>query len=411
MRLYQGWKVVIAGFAIATVAWLIGFYGPSVYLVALNQKHGWSLAQIPSTITAYYIASAVLTGFAGELYQRFHPATLVSGATVALGAGLVLLGVINEPWQLYPAFGLIVLGWSLTGGAGVYAIVGPWFDRRRGLAISITLTGASFAGVITAPVWTALLPRHGFEDAGRLIALGCAMMLIPLAWLCLRRLPKEGLPAFEQRDLDASGVNAPAPATTAPTRRALLVTPAFWTISVPFSVGLFVQVGLITHQLALLTPLLGAGDAAFCVASTAVMAIIGRLLVGTVVDRLDVRMSSSLVFIVQAAGVLILWQSTDFNGLLVGCLLFGFGVGNLITLPSLIIHREFDNIAFTRVVGFVIAINQLVFAFGPGFLGFVRTSFGDYGPALIACALLQIFCAGVVLIRPRIKSELRPPSH
>jgi MFS family permease len=405
MRLYQGWKVVIAGFAIATVAWLIGFYGPSVYLVALNQKHGWSLAQISSTITAYYIASAILTGFAGELYQRFHPAALVSGATVALGAGLVLLGVINEPWQLYPAFGLIVLGWSLTGGAGVYAIVGPWFDRRRGLALSITLTGASFAGVITAPVWTALLPRHGFEGAGLLIALGCAVTLIPLAWLCLRRLPKDGPPTFERRDPVTETPGASA--TIAPTRRALLGTPGFWTISVPFSVGLFVQVGLITHQLALLTPLLGAADAAFCVALTAVMAIIGRLLVGTVVDRLDVRIASSLVFVVQAIGVLVLWQSTGFTGLLVGCMLFGFGVGNLITLPSLIIHREFDDIAFTRVVGLVIAINQLVFAFGPGFLGFVRTRFGDYGPALITCAVLQVICAGVVLIRPRLKLPSR----
>jgi MFS family permease len=405
MRLYQGWKVVIAGFAIATVAWVIGFYGPSVYLVSLTQKHGWSVAQISSTITAYYVASAVLTGFAGELYQRYHPAALVSGATLALALGLALLGVIDKPWQLYPAFGLIVLGWSLTGGAGVYAIVGPWFDRRRGLAISITLTGASFAGVITAPIWTALLPDHGFEEASRLIALGCAVTLIPLAWLCLRRLPAEGLPAFERRDTGAEAARAPA--STPPTRRALLRTPAFWTISAPFSIGLFVQVGLITHQLALLTPLLGAKDAAFCVALTAVMAISGRLLVGTVIDRLDVRIASSLVLLVQAVGVLILWQSTDFTGLLVGCALFGFGVGNLITLPSLIIHREFDDIAFTRVVGLVIAINQLVFAFGPGFLGFVRTSFGSYGPALVTCAVLQVICAGVVLIRSRVT----PPSH
>ena len=405
MRFYQGWKVVAAGFAVATIAWGVGFYGPSVYLVALNQKHGWSAAQISTTITAYYIVSAILTGFAGELYQRFHPAVLVSGATLALSGGLVMLGVINAAWQLYPAFGLIVLGWSLTGGAGVYAIVGPWFDRRRGLALSITLTGASVAGVITAPIWTALLPDHGFEGACRLVALGCVLVLLPTAWMCLRRLPRGGPPAYERRDPGVE--NSPAPSATAPTRRALLRMPGFWTIAGPFAVGLFVQVGLLTHQLALLAPILGASDAALCIALTAVMAISGRLLVGAVVDRLDVRLASALVLAIQAIGVLIIWQTTDFIGLLIGCMWFGFGVGNLITLPSLIVHREFDDIAFTRVVGLVISINQLVFAFGPGFLGYIRTSFGSYGPALITCAVLQIICAGVVLIRPGIK----PPSH
>ena len=405
MHFYQGWRVVAAGFAIATVAWAIGFYGPSVYLVALIEKHGWSTSEISTTITAYYIISGILTGFAGELYQRYHPAVLVSGATLALCGGLILLGVIDEVWQLYPAFALIVLGWSLTGGAGVYAIVGPWFDRRRGLAISITLTGASCAGVITAPVWTALIPDHGFDGASRLVAIACALGLIPIAWLCLRRLPEGGLPAFERRYLDAE--DAPAPSTVAPSRRVLFRTPYFWTIAAPFAIGLFVQVGLLTHQLALLIPFLGPGDAAFCVAITAIMAISGRLLVGAVVDRLDVRISSALVFVVQAAGVLILWQSTDFTGLLVGCILFGFGVGNLITLPSLIVHREFDDVAFTRVVGLIISLNQMVFAFGPGFLGYVRTSFGSYGPALVTCAVLLLICAGVVLIRPPV----RPPSH
>jgi MFS family permease len=405
MRFYQGWKVVAAGFAIATVAWGIGFYGPSVYLVALIEKHGWSASEISTTITAYYIISGVVTGFAGELYQRYHPAVLVSGATLALSGWLIMLGVIDEVWQLYPAFALIVMGWSLTGGAGVYAIVGPWFDRRRGLAISITLTGASCAGVITAPIWTALMPDHGFDGASRLVAIACALALIPIAWICLRRLPKDGPPAFERRARDPH--DAPGKVGAAPSRRALFRMPYFWTIAVPFAIGLFVQVGLLTHQLALLIPFLGPADAAFCVAVTAVMAISGRLLVGAVVDRLDVRISAALVFVVQAAGVLVLWQTSDFTGLLVGCILFGFGVGNLITLPSLIVHREFDDVAFTRVVGLIISINQLVFAFGPGFLGYVRTSLGSYGPALITCAVLQLICAGLVLIRPPVK----PPSH
>ncbi len=47
-------------------------------------------------------------------------------------------------------------------------------------------------------------------------------------------------------------------------------------------------------------------------------------------------------------------------------MLFGLSAGNLLTLPSLIIQREFDAASFGMLVGLSWAISQFTYAFGPG---------------------------------------------
>jgi cyanate permease len=81
-------------------------------------------------------------------------------------------------------------------------------------------------------------------------------------------------------------------------------------------------------------------------------------------------------------------------------MLFGFGVGNLITLPGLIVQQEFPRRDFARAVSLNVAITQLVAAIGPTLLGVLHDLSGDYRTSLIACLVLQVAAAIVVLIRP-----------
>ena len=55
--------------------------------------------------------------------------------------------------------------------------------------------------------------------------------------------------------------------------------------------------------------------------------------------------------------------------LIAACALFGFSVGNLITLPSLIVQREFPSARFGVLISLITAINQVTYAFGPGVVG------------------------------------------
>jgi MFS family permease len=148
--IYHGWLVVGTAFLIAFFGWGIGFYGPGIYLVALQQRHGWLTADIASAITTYYLLGATLILFAGGIFERFGARCVVSAGATAMACGAVLLTLVSRQWHVYAAFAVMSFGWAAMSGAAINIIIAPWFDRRRGLAISLALNGASAGGVVIA---------------------------------------------------------------------------------------------------------------------------------------------------------------------------------------------------------------------------------------------------------------------
>ncbi len=90
------------------------------------------------------------------------------------------------------------------------------------------------------------------------------------------------------------------------------------------------------------------------------------------------RNAAALNFIMQACGTAILAFASGVPALICGCVLFGLGVGNLVSLPPLIIQREFAAGDVGRAVALTVAINQATFAFAPAVLGALRDFAGSY---------------------------------
>jgi cyanate permease len=163
---------------------------------------------------------------------------------------------------------------------------------------------------------------------------------------------------------------------------------------------LLAQIGLIVHQIAFLEPTMGRSLAGFAVAVTTTMAI-GRLCLGLVVDRLDPRLAIAASLVSRAAALFVITQTADTHVLFVAGAIYGFSIGNLITLPPLIIHREFDQAAFSTVLGLSTAIGGIISALGPGLVGFVRGATGGYTAALMLCLALKLISAAMALRRSR----------
>jgi len=137
---YHGWLVVAAAFLVALYGFGLGFYGPGIYLVALNTLHGWPISELSSAITTYYVLGATLLFFwVGPLFDRHGARKVVVMGTVAMACGVVLLAFVTQPWHVYTAFAVMSVGWATMSGAAINIIVAPWFDRRRGLALGWAL--------------------------------------------------------------------------------------------------------------------------------------------------------------------------------------------------------------------------------------------------------------------------------
>jgi MFS family permease len=399
---YHGWWVVFCAFVIALYGWGLGFYGLSLYLVALHKAHGWSPATISSAITFYYVVGAFLVMQVGDVILKRGARLVVIGGAALMGVGVLALTVIDRPWQLYLAFLLMIPGWAAMGGGSINTIIAQWFNRRRGLAASLALNGATCGGLLFAPAFAWAIDTLGFGKACLAAVAFVLLTLWPLAAFVLRPRHADEHDAGDETAAIHDSNGEPM------SRGQLLRQPRFLTMLGAFSLGLLAQISFIAHQVAFLEPTLGLQGAGWAVSLTSVSALVGRLVVGLVIDRVDRRAASAAVLCVQVASMVVLLSSDSVAALYLGCVLFGFGVGNLITLPGLIVQQEFPRRDFARAVSLNVAINQLVAATGPYILGVLHDLSGNYRTSLMACLVLQALAAILVLWRPR--QPVRPES-
>jgi MFS family permease len=382
---YAGWRVVLACFLVALFIFGFGLYGHGVYVAELQRLRGWSPSLVSGAITLTFLLSSIFATFTHELVARLGPKRLILLGIVALAASTTLLAFATEPWQLYAAFILMSLGWTGMGVVVIATVVSSWFVRRRGLAISIAFNGASCGGVIVAPLLLLLVGKIGFPAAMLTATAIMVVVLVPVVVLWVGRSPPIG--------------DLPEPDRLNRTSRAMVVRQlAFWTISVPFALALMAQIGFIVHEIALLEPKIGRPGAGLAISLTTFMAVIGRLCLGMVVDRLNPRLVTAASLVSQAVALLAIIQSDDAFVLFAACAVFGFTIGNLITLPPLIVHREFDAGVFTIVVGLTTAASGIVGGLGPGLVGLVRSWSDGYEASLALCILLELTAAAIVLV-------------
>jgi MFS family permease len=390
---YEGWRIVAVCFLVATFGWAFGFYGQSVYLAELHRLHGWSASLISAATTFFYLFGAVIVAFVSEAVRAFGPRNCLLGGVITMSAAAVMIGQVTAPWQLYLASALLAFGWAGTSIAIITTTLGLWFDQKRGMAISLALNGASFGGIIGVPLLAAAIGNLGFSGAMMTAAAAMLVVMIPVILIFVGPAPNLG-------GIAAGGATADTPSASQLRAQAFRDV-AFLTIAIAFALVLFAQVGFIVHLIAFLDPVIGRERAATAVALLTAMAVVGRVLFSTVIDRLNQRLASAISFASQAMALAIVINSRNEMLLLAACALFGFSVGNLITLPSLIVQREFDSRAFGVLISLITAINQITYAFGPGVIGVLRDASGSYALPFYVCIGLELTAAALIMVRGR----------
>jgi MFS family permease len=376
-----GWRVVFACFLSAVFAWGFGFYAHGIYLVELQKARGWSTGLISSIVTGHYVLGALLLPYIARAIGRFGPrAVFLSGLGITALALLVLPSV-EAPWQLALIYAAMAPGWNATSVAPIAATLGQWFDRKRGLALNLALSGATVAGLVVAPALLAANATMGFASAERLLV----VIGVVLAGMAVA--------LFVHRGPLTPPASPTGQKTLAPLRQW-----HFWSISAPFAFVLLSQVGFITHLVPLISDRQSV-DPGLAVAINAITALAGRVVLGFVIDRLPPRAAAAFCFLVQVAAIAVLAGAQSPAVIYAACAIYGFSVGNNITLSPLIIQREYAAADFPAIVALSTAVVQILYAFGPGLLGLLRDGTGSYAVPLAVCMALNIVAAAMIMLR------------
>jgi hypothetical protein len=188
---FYGWRVVSGAFVLAMFGWGFGFYGPPVYLHAVREARGWSLALVSTAVTIHFLIGAIVVANLPKLYRLFGVPAITKAAALSLATGITGWAVAQEPWQLFAASLLSGAGWVAMSAAAVNAIVSPWFVRTRPAALAMAYNGASIGGVVFSPLWVAAIGRMGFPGAAAVIGVVMAIATWVLADRIFSKTPQQ----------------------------------------------------------------------------------------------------------------------------------------------------------------------------------------------------------------------------
>jgi MFS family permease len=393
--------------------WGLGFYGPPIYLHAVEEARGWPLALVSTAVTVHFLVGAVFTANLPQLYGRFGVPAITKAGAVSLAGGVAGWALAEAPWQLIVATFFSGAGWIAMSAAAINAIISPWFVRARPAALSTAYNGASVGGVVFSPLWVAAITFLGFPAAAATIGVVTAVTVWVLADTVFAKTPRE-MGLTPDGDAPGAAVAVAASAAKPLPGRLLWRNAQFLTLAAGMALGLFAQIGLLAHLFSMLVPALGAQAAGLAIGGATAAAIAGRTLVGWLMPAsADRRLVAVASYVVQIVGVFALLAAGGETVvlLLLGVFLFGAGIGNATSLPPLIAQVEFSKEDVPRVVALIIAIAQATYAFAPAVFGLIRELTGQTAgaaPRLFAFAALIQMMAIMVFLAPRGRRPRKP---
>ena len=287
-RIFFGWWVVsaaVTGMALSIAP--IAILSLGLFMKPLAAEFGWERGDISLAITLAALSLSFAMPVAGRLVDRFGPRRVLYPSILILGCLVASLYFLTESiLHLYISFICIGIAGSGTGGVAYAKVVTNWFNRRRGLALGMTMAGVGLGNAIVAPYAQFLIELTGWRLAYVGLAVTMAAITIPLIWLLLKETPGE-------MGLRADGDDHPAQQAGSENQQAYGLVAAqarkthtFWIMLVAFvGIGLGVN-GLGIHLVPMLTDWgMAASTAALVFSVSGLCTIIGRVGAGYLADR------------------------------------------------------------------------------------------------------------------------------
>ncbi len=389
MKIFYGWRIVIAGGAIQFLHSLLLTQAFGAYFALLTEELGWSKTALSGAAALQPLEAAVLGPVLGWMVDRFGSRGMLRTGTIIFGIGFILLSQIDSLVGFYAAFLVIAVGSSLGGYFPISVTIIQWFEKRRARALSALQFGSSLGGVFVVLIaWS--MESLGWRATAFASGVIAIVVGLPLAQTVRSRpedlgLTIDGLP----RATETAAKTDAAPRREFSASEALR-TSAFWLISLGHCFSLFVVTAVNVHAITHIKEGLGYSIAqAALVISLVTAGQFGGVLLGWAIgERFEKRLVAAGCMIAHAAGLLMLTYAGGPVVLAMSALVHGVAWGLRGPFMAAIRADYFGR----RAIGMISGMSYLVIVFGqiggPMVAGAFADMTGDYRAGFTLLAVL-----------------------
>lgn len=402
----HSWRILllsVAGVAISINAALL--YGFGTLVVPLGDAFGWGKSELQACITFLFGGAVVSLQLVGWFNLRFgmRRVTVVSLLLLSVGY-LATTQVSSSIWSMYLAFALLPIV-----GMGALAVtwtqlISLWYDRNRGLALAIGLSGTGVTAATVPRLMTWGIEQWDWRAAFVILALLNLLVLLPLILLWFK-LPKAAGTTRQDALEQLPGMSF----------REGMGSLKFWTCNLALGLVISSIVGMVTSTVPMLQAKgLSAADAATIFSGFGISLILGRMVIGYLLDRLWPPVVSACSLLLPAVGCLVyLSGTTEFMPLMLAAVLVGFGAGAEFDIAAFLIARYFGLREYGRLFGVHQGLNTVASALAPLLFAFLLARTGSYTAMLVYSAACCVVGPLLLLTLGRVpRFDAQPlPSH
>lgn len=394
----RGWRVLLLGlFGICTSISAGLLYGFGTLVIPLEQAFGWSRGELQASITFLFAGVAISTQLVGPLYRRFglRRVAIVSIVLQVIGY-LAITQIEHSIGWLYLAFFAMPLVCAGTIAITWTQLVNLWFERNRGLALAVILSGTGLVALVLPPLLARLIAQFGWQAGFFTLAALPLLFTLPMALLWMR-LPSD--------DETASSIGHEVRSqTTGFSFRQALRSPVYWSFNIALTLSVCLTVGMVTNIVPMLQGKgLSAQLASQIFSSFGVSIVAGRLLVGYLLDRYSpIRVAVISLALPTIGCSIFLFGGVQSTALLVlATLCIGASAGAEFDLAAFLMARYFGLREYARIFGLHLALITIVSGLMPVFFGYLYELYDGYSAVLLCCLACSIIGPSILLwLRP-----------
>jgi len=401
------WPLVLAS-SVGFSFFSIMLAASGLFMGPLGKEFHWSRTTLSAGPSVAVFATALLATPFGWLIDRLGSRMLVMVGTVLTMASIAAFSLANgstTQWLgLWLVFGVVAV--SIKSTAWTAAVVGV-FTGSRGFALGLTLAGTAVAAMIVPPLANWLIEHQGWRMAYVWLGLGWGSVTLVLSWLFF----------YDARDRNAKALReGRAPETMTEggdlpglTPREALRDSALWRLALSnFTVMVLTQ-GLQIHLFQILVESGSSRAQAAGLASLAGLAgIIGKLVTGTLLDRVRQNWVGGLTLAAAAAAFALLIQGIASPvAIVIALLVNGYAGGSKTQITGFLTASYGGMRYFGTIYGVMSALMALASGVGPLLAGMSYDHFGNYTAFLIAGAVGCALSGLLMLSMPAYPSWMK----
>jgi MFS family permease len=407
---YRKWFVVGAAIVgMSTGPAQFAFGSLSLFIIPLGAEFGWDRAEISLASTFFTVALMLALPLLGHLVDRYGSRRLLLPSMLIVGLLLAAIPLtLTSLWQLWLIFALIGCLGAGANSLPYMRTISAWFDRRRGLALGITLAGAGFGYTYVPPLVQQAIDSYGWRSGYYLLAAITVGIAVPLVFLFFRESPRERAIVTAEGNHEKT-----AQQLGGRTRAEALRTLVFWKLFVIFSLLSFSLYGLLLHSVPMLTDRgMGATSAAYAASTIGITIMISRVVIGHLIDRMFAPNVAFIAFGLSALGMAVLALGGVNAAAFASMILVGLSIGAEIDLMTFLASRYFGLKHFGEIFGILFASLLIGTSIGPLGFGWSYESSGSYTSILwVSGALVAIATVITKTLPPYAKLDSMVEEH